>query len=573
MNRRSHKKFFTPLMTLILAAAAWCVALSAPCGAAPETEENFDYFVYNGPKMKDLYYVITRDMDAAILAMSTGGLDVLSDINRDVDVERLNASGAADLSVASSFHAFFVTLNVRKFPWDQKILRQAASMMVDRKNWVRDHFSGYCEPLTGFLPHISPYYEPHAEAFPYGAENAKNLLRNAGWTWNRSGWLISPDGRELPMTRILCPPSSVAATSTEIATLMAEALMEIGVPAEAEPMDFQTMLARVDDHDFDACTNAWSMTRDPDVLYAFYHSSMDVNGGYNISGIADPELDKTLVELRYAPDEASARKTASRAQKLLSKLMPVIPIYSRYSISSIRGDWNGVFTTDRSTSDNMLTLISMTPKDGEERPIYWNIPEEIRTLNPLVSSTTYDWTVLGTVYDTLISVNPYTFGDLPWLAEKWEINNENGRTVLRFELRDGLKWQDGRPLSAEDVAYTLQFIKDNNVPRFYDNVKDIESIEIDADAGIIRVAMANSSYWHLHNIGGMIVLPKHILENVPDWRSWQPTNRPHKTLGGTTLTELIGTGPFTFRESRTGEYVHMTRNEHYMLLTGGEGQR
>jgi len=32
------------------------------------------------------------------------------------------------------------------------------------------------------------------------------------------------------------------------------------------------------------------------------------------------------------------------------------------------------------------------------------------------------------------------------------------------------------------------------------------------------------------------------------------------------MTELIGTGPFTFRESRTGEYVHMTRNERYFLL-------
>jgi ABC-type transport system substrate-binding protein len=37
-------------------------------------------------------------------------------------------------------------------------------------------------------------------------------------------------------------------------------------------------------------------------------------------------------------------------------------------------------------------------------------------------------------------------------------------------------------------------------------------------------------------------------------------------LDGTVLTELIGTGPFIFRESRTGEYVHMTRNEHYMLF-------
>ena len=81
--------------------------------------------------------------------------------------------------------------------------------------------------------------------------------------------------------------------------------------------------------------------------------------------------------------------------------------------------------------------------------------------------------------------------------------------------------------------------------------------------------MSNVSYWHLHNIGGgVLIMPKHILENVPDWRAWQPTNRPHKALDGTELTELIGSGPFTFRESRTGEYVHMTRNENYFMLRG-----
>ncbi|MDR1623180.1 MAG: ABC transporter substrate-binding protein [Synergistaceae bacterium] len=555
-------------------------AAPEPPSAKPEKERglvlqggsssnvSFDIFDFEGPKMKDLYYVIVRDMDAQLLAMSTGKLDVLSDLYRPGDVERLARSGVADMSLASTFHGFFITFNVRKFPWDQTVLRQAASQVAERRKWTRDLFSGYCEPLASFLPHVSPYYDP-AETLPSGAEAARKRLAEAGWTWNLAGWLVAPDGRAVPPTKILCPPSSVAATTTEIAQLMAEALLSIGVPAEAEPIDFQTMLARVDVHDFDACTNAWTMSRDPDVLYAFYHSSMDVDGGYNLSGIADPELDRVLHDLRYAPDEAAARVMASRAQKLLTDLMPVIPLYSRYSISAIRNDWDGVFTTDRSTADNLLTLVSMTPKgskekEGKERPIYWNIPEEIRTLNPLVSSTAYDWTVLGTVYDTLLSVNPYTFEDIPWLAESWSIAAGEKGSVLTFTLRPGLKWQDGRPLTVEDAAFSLQYIKDNKIPRFYDNVKDIDSIE--TEDRTLRVFMANTSYWHLHNIGGMLILPKHILENVPDWRAWQPTNRPHQALDDTTMTELAGTGPFTFRESRTGEYVHMTRNEHYMLL-------
>jgi peptide/nickel transport system substrate-binding protein len=558
-------------------------AFAAPAAAGPANAASFDILDFEGPKMKELYYVVTRDMDAQILAMSTGKLDVLSDIYRPADVERLAASDTADLSLASTFHGFFITFNTRKFPWDQTILRQAASQVMDRRRWTRDLFSGYAEPLMGFLPPISPYLEPAVTVFPGGAEAARKRLAGAGWTWDSRGRLVAPDGRGLPLTKILCPPSSVAATTTEIAQMAAEALASIGVPAEAEPMDFQTMLARVDEQNFDACTNAWTMSRDPDSLYAFYHSLMDVSGGYNLSGIADPELDDALLELRYAPDESSARKAASRAQKLLSELMPVVPVYSRYSISAVRRGWDGVFATDRATADNLYTLLSMRPREprepreGGERPIYWNIPEEIRTLNPLVSSTAYDWTVLGTIYDVLLSANPYTFEDIPWLAESWDIGTRpregEGKgeekkegSVLTFTLRPGLKWQDGRPLTVDDVAFSMLYIRDRNVPRFYDSVKDIEDIQTDPETRTIRVFMANTSYWHLHNIGGgVLILPRHILEKVPDWRAWQPANNPHEALDGTPMTELVGTGPFVFRESRTGEYVRMTRNEHYML--------
>ena len=134
---------------------------------------------------------------------------------------------------------------------------------------------------------------------------------------------------------------------------------------------------------------------------------------------------------------------------------------------------------------------------------------------------------------------------------------------MSFKLRPDLEWHDGRPFTAEDVAFSLEYIRDSNVPRFFDNVKDIVSTEVEGRT--IRVRMGNTSYWHLSNIGGMLILPKHILENVRDWRAWQPTNSPHEALDGTVMTELVGTGPFIFRESRTGEFVHMTRNERFFL--------
>ena len=60
---------------------------------------------------------------------------------------------------------------------------------------------------------------------------------------------------------------------------IAGALASIGIPVEAEPMDFSAMISRLDERDFQMYVLAWQMTRDPDSLYAFYSSKMDVRGG------------------------------------------------------------------------------------------------------------------------------------------------------------------------------------------------------------------------------------------------------------------------------------------------------
>jgi len=65
---------------------------------------------------------------------------------------------------------------------------------------------------------------------------------------------------------------------------------------------------------------AWQLSRDPDSLYAFYHSSMDVKGGYNQTGLKDAKVDRLLEDLRYVPDEPAARVAAKAAQKALADL-------------------------------------------------------------------------------------------------------------------------------------------------------------------------------------------------------------------------------------------------------------
>jgi len=294
---------------------------------------------------------------------------------------------------------------------------------------------------------------------------------------------------------------------------------------------------------------------------------MDVKGGYNIPGIHDTELDRALEALRYAPDEKAAREASLLSQKILADRIPAIPIYSLYSIASVNRRWKGTIKSNVSTADNSWSLLQMEPADGKMVPLYWCLPDEPRSLNPFSSSSAYDWQVMNQIYDALLTVDPYSMGDMPWLAAKWdiEIRDIDGKksTVLTFKLRRNVLWQDGVEFSAKDVKSTIMFFKDNDIPRFFDNVRNVMEVKT-PDNYTVQVAIDGVSHWNLHNIGGLPILPEHLLKNIGDWRTWQPARLADPVDGS--LTQLMGTGPFVFMEYRRGEYVKLTRNDRFWLL-------
>jgi len=551
------KRFF------ILFSVAFLLSLSFP-----QEGYSFDMSLFRGPKIEDLYLVIIRDPDAQLLALEKDEIQMLTDIARPADIERLSQNASIQMSLAKGFHGFFFGMNLRMFPWNRQELRQAAWEAIPREKIVRDLFSGYAEPLSTFLPPASPYYEKDVIHYFSDPEKAKKRLKDAGWTWNNKGILTDPEEhRELPPMKMLSPTAQVSPTTAEIAERIATSLRAIGIPLEVEPMDFSAMIARLDERKFDTYVLAWQMTRDPDSLFAFYHSSMDVQGGYNISGISHPQLDDVVSRLRWAPDEEAAREAASESQKLLSELVPVIPIYSRYFITAATSSWKGYVTTSYTTADNIWSLFQLEPAQGSMKPLRWVLLDEPRSLNPLDTSSAYDWNVLAFIYDSLLAIDPETLTDLPWVAESWSVDtvkkDKHNVTQLTFHMKKGMLWQDGRPLTSSDAAYTIEYLKNHQLPRYYDSVRDVENIET-PDAQTLIVTMNSTSYWHLHNIGGLPLFPRHVLEQVKDWRSWKPSqtwlDKEKK------LTQLMGSGPFIFREYRPGEYVHLTKNPLFWLL-------
>jgi peptide/nickel transport system substrate-binding protein len=99
------------------------------------------------------------------------------------------------------------------------------------------------------------------------------------------------------------------------------------------------------------------------------------------------------------------------------------------------------------------------------------------------------------VYEPLLEYNELQVDQYyPWLAESWSIST-SGETVT-FNLRPGVKWADGSRLTAADVAYTFNLLKDN--PDINDGIPIVSAIAINPTT--FTLTLSTPGYAYLYNI-------------------------------------------------------------------------
>ncbi|MBI4343587.1 MAG: peptide-binding protein [Candidatus Omnitrophica bacterium] len=167
-------------------------------------------------------------------------------------------------------------------------------------------------------------------------------------------------------------------------------------------------------------------------------------------------------------------------------------------------------------------------------------------LLPLLASDSASGDIVGLVFNGLLKYDEQLeiVGDL---AESWQVS-EDGLT-LTFRLRPGVRWQDGRPLTAEDVRFTHQKLIDPAVHTPYSSGYElVESVEV-LDPQTVRVRYREPFAPALES-WMMGIIPKHLLE-----REDLNTTR--------FLRDPIGSGPYRFTRWKTGELIELRANPDY----------
>ena len=136
---------------------------------------------------------------------------------------------------------------------------------------------------------------------------------------------------------------------------------------------------------------------------------------------------------------------------------------------------------------------------------------------------------------------------VPSLAERWTVSPD-GKTYT-FYLRKGVKFHDGKPLTAKDVKYSLEFFADPKMAALAPMVEMMERVEIIDDYTVkVSLSYPNVAFILYLSFPYCVMLPAHLANVNPKSTDF-----------------LIGTGPFKFKSRIPGKVWTYERNPDYFL--------
>lgn len=119
----------------------------------------------------------------------------------------------------------------------------------------------------------------------------------------------------------------------------------------------------------------------------------------------------------------------------------------------------------------------------------------------------------------------------PWLATKYKFAG-NGRS-LTFTLRNGVRWSDGKPLTAADVGYTFNLIGQNPAANYSGVPQMTNAARVRGNT--VTLSFAQPAYQSITAIAGStLIVPEHI---------WSKIINPVKAM----ITNPVGTGPYMLK--------------------------
>ncbi|RQG87809.1 hypothetical protein EA462_13125 [Natrarchaeobius halalkaliphilus] len=344
----------------------------------------------------------------------------------------------------------------------------------------------------------------------------------------------------------------------EVGNLAERQLQALGIETNREVVDVGTYSDKLNDREFDFMVAAWTGGTERlfpyyNLFYSFHSQFANLEGG-NYTMFESEEYDEMVENFRDEPDESSRVEYAQNCQEILAENVPIIFTVHPDALVAANTDsfdnWQEM--TGLYAYNNIPSLTEIENVGGDDQVVF-GTTEALETYPNFFNVTGPDALRLHAfTYDPLVRLG-LDGGPIPAAGEEWEWIDE---TTLDVTLRSGMTFQDGEPVTVDDVAFTFDSIQEEGIPYLGSDIDPYESSEI-LDDDTIRFNLSNpfSGFVQI-TLYRIPILPEHI---------WSDAIADHDHPSEWSDPDMTGSGPFEFIDYEPGtQIVYEKNHDHYL---------
>ena len=231
----------------------------------------------------------------------------------------------------------YLGFNLKHKPFNDIRVRQAINYAIDKQEIIDGVYLGLGINIASPYKPGTRWSNPQLTPYAYNPEQARTLLKEAGYYLNANG-ILERDGKPFSFEII----TNQNKEREKSAVIIQRRLREVGIDVKIRAIEWASFISRfINTGDFDAVILGWGLGLDPD-QYNIWHSSQQAPGQFNFIGYNNPAIDALLEQGRTEinPDKRQTIYHAFAKQLLADS--PIVYLSAGYGLSAIHKRVQGI---------------------------------------------------------------------------------------------------------------------------------------------------------------------------------------------------------------------------------------
>jgi peptide/nickel transport system substrate-binding protein len=374
-----------------------------------------------------------------------------------------------------------------------------------------------------------------------------------------AGSASAQQGTPVPEIHFLSWPAATYSHFAETSNHIVEEWEKLGLRVRLDQVAFPNPMLQMwfTDHKFDVVLS--SLTGAPHRMEPDFFTNTQFNsantapGASNVGEYSNAEFDRIGNQQIKIYDPEQRRPLIYELQRMIVEEQPeavLSSVVQVFAINKNNVEFDPYVEHPQGIRAN-ANQTRMRSKRGQNLVrIGWTL--EYSVLNPTAARTIEETEVAALLYDRLFWIGA-DGKPVPRLATGFQTVDD---TTIDVTIRTGHTFSDGKPVTAEDVKFSFDYMKEWKSPYFAQHLARVASVEVLAPDKIrFRLTEAYAPFI-MNTLGQMYVLPKHVWEPLV---STQGIANPQQFAN----REPVGSGPYTVRYRREGSELYLARRENH----------